>query len=187
MEAVVMSPPAIEARQLGQVGFTRLYLRAGRKGVRNHARNLLRLIGVLFCIALLGPQAAGCSVCVSKPLKFAFQDSKLFFVGKVKQQQQWRVTFHVLEQFAGDKASEVTLDTSNSCSMSNFSVGMSYLVEATETEHGLHAYLCSHTQAVEKAARELQVVRRRSTWWRCPLSRVSLYRLRHHLGRRFGG
>jgi Uri superfamily endonuclease len=147
----------------------------------------MRLVGLLFCVAFLGPQAFGCSVCASKPLKFAFQDSKLFFVGEVKQQQQWNVTFHVLEQFAGDNVSEVTLDTSNSCSMSNFSVGVTYLVEATETQHGLHAYLCSHTQAVEKDTRELRVVRRRAAWWRCPLSRVSLYRLRRLLGRRFGG
>lgn len=147
----------------------------------------MRLAALLFCVVFFGPQALACAVCVSKPLKFAFQDSKVFFVGKVTQRQQWQVTFDVLEQFRGDPVSEVTLKTSNSCSMSNFTVGVSYLVEATETEDGLHAYLCSHTRVLEKATRELQVVRRRAAWWKCPLSRLSLYRLRDFIGRRFGG
>lgn len=148
----------------------------------------MRLAALVFCAVFFGPQALACALCVSKPLKFAFQESKVFFVGKVTQQQQWQVTFDVLEQFRGDPVSEVTLKTSNSCSMSNFTVGVSYLVEATEIEEdGLHAYRCGHTRLLERATRELQVVRRRAAWWRCPLSRLSLYRLRGFIARRFDG
>lgn len=144
-------------------------------------------LSLLFAILLVAAEAHACSVCVSKPLKFAFQDSSLFFVGTVTERREWDVTFKVEEQFVGAPAEEVTLQTSNSCSMSQFSHGQTYLVEATETGQGLHAYLCSHTQQLIGNSRKFQLVKRRATWWKSRLSRVSLYRLRYFIGRHLGG
>jgi hypothetical protein len=142
---------------------------------------------LLVCCLLLATEAFGCAVCVRQPLKFAFQDSALFFVGKVVQREQWTVTFEVLEQFHGQPADRVTLDTSNSCSISRFADGASYLVEATRIDGGLHAYLCSHTQLLDDDSPDLRMVRRRASWWNCRLGRISLYRFRHFLGRRLAG
>ena len=111
-------------------------------------------------------EAAACAICVSKPLKFSFQDSELFFVGRVTSRQMSGVTFAVQEQFLGDPMTEVTLSTASSCSISEFEPGATYLVEATDNHHGqLEAYCGSHTQRVTADTnRDLQVVRRRARW-----------------------
>jgi hypothetical protein len=145
----------------------------------------MKRTALLILLFLLAPAAFGCSVCVSKPLKFAFQDSELFFIGTVTQRQQWSVTFRVQEQFKGNPAAEVTLQTSNSCSMSGFAVGVSYLVEATATEYGLQADCGSHTQEARAGSRDVSVVRRRAAWWHSRLSRISLYRFRDLVFRQF--
>jgi hypothetical protein len=131
----------------------------------------MRLPAVLLGSLLLASDALGCSVVVTQPLKFAFQDSKLFFVGKVRAVGPWSVTFEVIEQFAGEPAAEVKLKTSNSCSMSGFVQDATYLVEATESGEGLIAYNGSHTHRLTSAEdRELQLVRRRGRQTRasCP-------------------
>ena len=143
------------------------------------------LLPIVLSMAL-APTAGACAICVGKPLKFAFQDSEYFFVGKVTRQQNWTVTFEVLEQFKGDVINEVTLQTSSSCSMSKFEQGATYLVEATTDRDGLVANLCSHTARLDSpsAQRELEVVKARTSWWSSCLGRVSLYRFRHFLARR---
>lgn len=146
----------------------------------------MKRTGLLVLLFLLAPAAFGCAVCVGKPLKIAFQDSELFFIGTVVTRQPWSVTFRVQEQFKGKPVAEVTLQTSNSCSMSGFAVGVSYLVEATPTEGGLQAYCGSHTQEVRAGSRDVAVVRRRAAWWHSRLSRISLYRFRDLLWRHLG-
>lgn len=138
-------------------------------------------------LILLASPVFGCAICVSKPLKIAFQDSEIFFVGTPTRTQPWSVTFAVHEQFKGERVTEVTLRTSNSCSISRFTVGVSYLVEATPTgDGGLHAYLCSHTRLLDRENRELEVVRRRAGWWKSRWSRISFYRFRDLIWRRLG-
>jgi hypothetical protein len=146
----------------------------------------MKRTALLILLFLLAPAAFGCAVCVSKPLKIGFQDSELFFIGTVTQRQQWSVTFRVQEQFKGKPVAEVTLRTSNSCSMTRFTVGVSYLVEATPMDDGLHAELCSHTQSVETGNRTVAVVRRRAAWWHSRLSRISLHRFRDLVWRHLG-
>ena len=141
------------------------------------------LIAVLL---LASPAAFACAICVSKPLKYAFQDAEVFFVGIVTNRAPGSVTFEVVEQFQGAPATEVTLSTSSSCSLSDFSLGETYLVEAIRDEPGasLRADLCSHTYPLSRAAPTLEVVRSRSRWWHTRLSRLSWYRFREFLSRR---
>ena len=145
---------------------------------------------LLLAVLLFSSDILACPICVRQPLKIAFQDSKMFFVGTVIAQRRWDVTFRVLEQFTGAAMAEVTLQTSTSCSMSSseFSPGQTYLVEASDSgEGGLHAYLCSQTSSLSATSRELQLVRSRARWWKSRLGRISWYRFRHALGRAFGG
>ncbi|HVG24861.1 MAG TPA: hypothetical protein VND45_11950 [Thermoanaerobaculia bacterium] len=142
---------------------------------------------LLIVMLLIANATFACSVCVGKPLKIAFQDAEMFFVGTVASQAQASVTFVIRAQFKGTPASEVTLSNSSSCSMSRFIVGETYLVEATpeETTPHLRAYLCSHTMAAADNDRTVNLVRRRARWWQTPLSRVSWYRFSHFAGRAF--
>jgi hypothetical protein len=148
------------------------------------------MIRILIALVLVAaaPAASACSVCVTSPLKFAFQDSQYFFVGKVIHQEQWSVTFAVAEQFKGAPVEQVTLQTSNSCSISAFTLGGSYLVEATADGPRLFAYLCSHTGSLDDplTQRKLELVRRRATWWRSAPGRISLRRFLQWVGQRPG-
>jgi hypothetical protein len=148
----------------------------------------MKRLAPLIFLLLLAPNVLACSVCVRQPLKFAFQDSKVFFLGTVADRSPGKVTFQVREQFAGAPTNQVTLATYSSCSVSEFLSGVSYLVEATDDgEGGLYAYLCSHTQVVHGENPELQLVRRRANWWKSRLSRISWYRFKYFIGRHFAG
>jgi hypothetical protein len=146
----------------------------------------MKRVALSLALTLTATNVFGCSVCVTKPLKFAFQDSQAFFVGRVIDRQQWTVTFQVEEQFKGNVADEITLQMSNSCSFSSFAVGQTYLVEATNDDQGLYAYFCSHTSILGTDDRELRTVRRRAAWWSARFSRISWYRFRELIGRHLG-
>jgi hypothetical protein len=136
----------------------------------------------------LAAPAFGCPVCVTQPLKFAFQESTLFFLGEVTTKTEWTATFQVIEQFKGDPVSTVTLQTSSSCSSVPFENGAMYLVEATPAINGgLYAYCGGYTGSVEHRQGELGLVRSRAKWWRSSVSHISWYRFLHFVGRVLGG
>lgn len=124
-------------------------------------------------LVFAAPSTNACSITVREPLKYAFKQAPIAFEGTLEHVgPNGDALFRIERQWKGQSESIVVVrNPQTSCGYHGLVVGERYVI-VPESDGSIHAG--SHVELAEAATSTKRVLDRRASWWRCPLSSLTL-------------
>jgi hypothetical protein len=140
--------------------------------------------GLVIAFAVVVPSALGCECGTPEP-KQAFQSSQAVFVGEPVSSEGYGLTqVRVVEAFRGARAGDIVpvlWSDGTHCAYRGLEDDSAHhLLFGYWHDGRVHVSQCSRSRFARDAECDLRMLRRRSWWWRLPVSRISAPWARYH-------